>query len=40
MKKILTALKYFFLALGLILLEQLPTAFTTANQSQGQKETL
>lgn len=32
MKKFLTALKYFFLALGLILLEQLPTAFITANQ--------
>lgn len=32
MKKFLIALKYFFLALGLILLEQLPTAFITANQ--------
>lgn len=32
MKKFLTALRYFFLALGLILLEQLPTAFITANQ--------
>lgn len=32
MKKFLTALKYFFLALGLLFLEQLPTAFITANQ--------
>lgn len=32
MKKFLTALKYFFLALGLLFLEQLPTAFIAANQ--------
>lgn len=32
MKKFLTALKYFFLALGLLFLEQLPTAFITKNQ--------
>jgi len=32
MKKILTALKYFFLALGLLFLEQLPTAFIAADQ--------
>ena len=32
MKKLLTALKYFVLALGLILLEQIPTAFITINQ--------
>ena len=32
MKKFLTALKYFFLALGLLFLEQLPTAFIAADQ--------
>ena len=32
MKKLLTALKYFFLALGLLFLEQLPTAFIAADQ--------
>ena len=32
MKKFLTALKYFFLALGLFFLEQLPTAFIAADQ--------
>lgn len=32
MKKFLTALKYFFLALGLLFLEQLPTAFIAAAQ--------
>ncbi len=32
MKNFLTALKYFFLALGLLFLEQLPTAFITKNQ--------
>lgn len=32
MKKILTVLKYFFLALGLLFLEQLPTAFIAADQ--------
>ena len=32
MKKLLTALKYFFLALGLLFLEQLPTAFVAADQ--------
>ena len=32
MKKLLTALKYFFLALGLLFLEQLPLAFIAADQ--------
>lgn len=32
MKNFLTALKYFVLALGLIVLEQLPTVFITTNQ--------
>ena len=32
MKKLLTALKYFFLALGLLFLEQLPTAIIAADQ--------
>ena len=32
MKKLLTALKYFFLALGLFFLAQLPTAFIAADQ--------
>ena len=32
MKKLLTALKYLFLALGLLFLEQLPTAFIAADQ--------
>ena len=32
MKKFLTALKYFFLALGLLFLEQLPTVFIAADQ--------